>query len=568
MRKPIGKGLLATAATAAIVISAGTALGAEGDLDPTFSSDGKLTLDVAEGGRADGLAIDGQSRVYLAGNYDPPGGADSGDFAVARFLSDGSPDTSFSGDGIVTLDGTGDGAPGDLDDANAVAIDKSGRVLVAGFDGGAVSEMMIARFSNTGVLDTTYGGGDGIATLDIGAAGGDSIDDIQLDGNDKLAVGGTSNLDFAVALFTVDGAPDTSYGGGDGHDTLNVNSLASDDRGQGIAIDSAGRVVLAGFTSLAANEENFAVARWTTAGVLDTTFSNDLPTPGRHIELMASEAAPDQQDLAEDVAIGASDKIIVSGFAEITGQGTQAAFLALTSTGAPDTSFSGDGKAFVGASSDEDRATGIALDGLGKLVFSGSSGPLASRQFLVGRLNPDGTPDNKFSGDGVQVTDIAAGEDFGEAVAIDPKTRRIVVGGRNGDFATGDFAAARYEAVPRCKGKVPTLAGTSKDDKLGGTAKADVIWTGPGKDQIKGNKGKDTICADTGNDNVVAGPGNDIALGGTGADRLSGNKGKDVLSGNKGKDTLLGGPGKDKLKGGPGKDLVKQGGVGKKKKKP
>src|SRR6266545_2934377 len=101
-----------------MLATAAAALGAEGDLDNSFSGDGRLVFNV-DNGRGEGVAVDSKGRIVEAGNIDPAG-ADQSDMAVARFLPNGAPDPSFSGDGLATLNG---GGGTNYDIANAVSID-------------------------------------------------------------------------------------------------------------------------------------------------------------------------------------------------------------------------------------------------------------------------------------------------------------------------------------------------------------------------------------------------------------------------------------------------------------
>ena len=164
-----------------LTLGAGSAVAAMGDLDPGFSADGKLVLDVTDTGRADAVAIDSQGRIVAAGTVNPPGG-DSSDFAVARFLPNGLPDASFSGDGFMNLDPAGDN---DADSANALAIDSAGRIQVAGSESGATTDAAVVRLLDNGTPDSSYGGGDGILIQDI-AAGAEVINGIALDSAGRL----------------------------------------------------------------------------------------------------------------------------------------------------------------------------------------------------------------------------------------------------------------------------------------------------------------------------------------------------------------------------------------------
>jgi uncharacterized delta-60 repeat protein len=548
--------LITAAALAAVAaISVGSALGNDGELDSSFSGDGKLVIS-GHSGQASSVTVDAKGRTLLAGWVDPPGG-DIRDLALERLLPDGSLDPSFSGDGVATLDATGTGG-GDV--GFAVAVAPSGKIFVAG-ETTSPEDSVIAAFTDAGVPDTSFGGGDGVFKQDIGSVSTDLLTSIVIDSAGRpVAAGSVGNAgmrNFLVLRLTTAGVLDTSFGGGDGHEDLNVNSVASNDFARGIALDSIGRILVGGDTMLTGGDENFAAARFTKDGVLDTTFSNDLPTPGRVIVLMALQNGTDDDDIAQGIVALPGDKVALAGEAD-TGPGLDFAVLRLTAAGVPDPAFSGDGKAYASLNPGDETAGGVTTDPQGRIVVAGTTDPPggADAEFALARFDNKGSLDTSFSGDGLTSTDLGPGADRGLGVAIDPVTKRIVAAGTEGSQSDPDIAVARYEGVPRCAGQVPTIVGTDDKDDLTGTKKGDVIAGGNGGDTIKAAKGKDTVCGGDGKDRIVGGSGNDTLYGNDGNDNILAGKGKDKAFGGKGKDKLKGGPGKDKLKGGPGHDFI------------
>ena len=89
--------ILAAVVTATIVASAaiGPVGAADGDLDPTFSGDGRVVSDFGFDDRADGVAVQPDGAIVVAGT------SCGGDFLVARYNPDGTPDATFDGDGHV-----------------------------------------------------------------------------------------------------------------------------------------------------------------------------------------------------------------------------------------------------------------------------------------------------------------------------------------------------------------------------------------------------------------------------------------------------------------------------------
>ena len=87
---------------------------------------------------------------------------------------------------------------------------------------------------------------------------------VQADG--KFVVAGTSDGNFVLARYGADGALDPSFSG----DGLVTTDLGGTDDGQGVAIQTDGKIVVAGGSG-----GNFALARYTTGGGLDPSFSGD-----------------------------------------------------------------------------------------------------------------------------------------------------------------------------------------------------------------------------------------------------------------------------------------------------
>jgi len=218
-----------------------------GDLDPSFSGDGRQTTDFA--GRFDGgsdVALQPGGKVVVAG------GSNS-DFALARYNADGSLDTSFSGDGKETTD-----FAGDSDSAWGVAVQPGGKVVVAG---GSNSDFALARYNADGSLDTSFSD-DGKQTTDFGG-GFDYGSDVAIQPDGKIVVVGEGAGDFALARYDADGSLDASFSG-DGKQTTDF--AGGYDGGRGVALQPDGKIVAVGSAG-----SNFALARYLGAARPDCT---------------------------------------------------------------------------------------------------------------------------------------------------------------------------------------------------------------------------------------------------------------------------------------------------------
>ena len=248
------------------IVVAGTANGRfavarydpDGTPDATFGGDGSVRTDVAAGyDNAAGVAIDAGGNIVVAGT-----GGD-GSFALVRYGPDGTPDPSFGGgDGVVTTDLT-DG----YDSANAVAIDAEGNLVVvgeAGFCCEYTGRLGIVRYEPDGDLDPTFGG-DGTVITNLSPtddAGGDVA--IQPDG--RIVVAGTEGFDglrsrFALARYTDAGTLDATFGG---NGWIVTSFSRGFDAAHAIAIQPDGAIVAAGGSYPDPNGLNgrFALARY------------------------------------------------------------------------------------------------------------------------------------------------------------------------------------------------------------------------------------------------------------------------------------------------------------------
>src|SRR3954449_4640609 len=129
---------------------AGQAQAAPGDLDSSFSLDGKQTTDFAGSANfGQAVAVQADGKIVVAGSSDE--GATGSDFALARYNGDGTLDSSFSDDGKQTTAFAGSSN----DFGSAVAVQPDGKIVVAGNSAqGATNEhFALARYEGGGPSD-------------------------------------------------------------------------------------------------------------------------------------------------------------------------------------------------------------------------------------------------------------------------------------------------------------------------------------------------------------------------------------------------------------------------------
>lgn len=329
--------------------------------------------------------------------------------------------------GTLTSIGTGDDA------GWGMAIQSDSKIVVVGHShNGTNFDVAVVRYNADGTLDTSFDT-DGRVTTPIGGAD-DFASAVAVQSDGKIVVAGRSdagggNFDFAVLRYNTDGSLDTTFNG-TGIATLNIGTL---EFGDAVTIQPDGKIVVAGRTQ----GPNFDIAliRYNTDGTLDTSFDTDgwVTTP-----------VGAGNDYAKAVKVQAGGEIVVAGFYN-NGANNDIAVLRYLSNGSLDTTFDGDGIATtaIGAGGDEAHALVIQPDG--KIVVAGYSHNGSNNDIAVVRYNTNGSLDSSFDGDGRVITAIGAGEDTASSIALQ-STGEIVVAGKSSNGANTDFAVVRYQS--------------------------------------------------------------------------------------------------------------------------
>lgn len=335
-------------------------------------------------------------------------------------------DPSFGNVGKVQTDF------GANDRASSVAIQSDGKIVVAGDTGlGISTDFAIVRYNADGSLDATFGNG-GKVTSDLGDFDKALAIAIQSDG--KVVVAGhTGFADFALARYNADGGLDSSFGAGG----MVTTDFGGFDQARAIGLQGDGKIVVAGNGGMNAFGLNsFALARYSSDGSLDPTFDQD--------GLLIAPFAVN--DGASALAIQPDGKIVAAGFAQEFGPSIDFALARFEADGTLDPNFDADGKVttdFGGF----DSASDLAIQSDGKLVAAGrETSVFGVSDFALARYNADGSLDTSFDADGQVTTDFIGDLDeaYGVAVQTDGK---IVAAGITVLSVGGDaFGLARYNA--------------------------------------------------------------------------------------------------------------------------
>ena len=452
--------------------------------DPSFGSGGRLTLDLGPNDIANAVAVQSDGKIVIAGTS-----GNDGDFVIARLNPNGVLDSTFDDDGVryidfngrrdvatditvlsngrIVVSGTSTDDTGssfavarlNADGSNDTSFATTGQRLVAVGTDATSSDMLINPFGDIylggtsggdfavvrldpfGVVDKGYGV-NGIRTVDLG--GTDVATSINLLNDGRLYIAGYTNAanpaatsnDFVTVRLSADGE---LVDFGFGTTTLNGNKASivdfgGDDQAFASALTADGGLVLAGTDG--GIDANFAVARLTAFGTLDTTFDTD----GQ------ATFAAGGLDVATSVLLDGSGRIFVGG-STTPDRSTDANFtvIRLTSSGTLDSTANSSRVLDFGGN---DVSSKLTLDASQRLVVVGKTSNnigiarLGSQPGIDPLLLVSGTPD----GSGVQYMPDTAGQFAkGEVFNVFPGftgTIRVATADINGDGVPDQIAGA------------------------------------------------------------------------------------------------------------------------------
>jgi uncharacterized delta-60 repeat protein len=296
--------------------------------------------------------------------------------------------------------------------AHSVTIDSQGRIVAAGYSAsGSTQGVALARYNPNGHLDSSFGEG-GEVTTDIAERGlGGPANSVAIDSRGRIVVAGYglhgSRGDFALARYWPHGGFDRSFSG-DGRLTTHFKGGGA---ANSIAIDSRRRIIAVGGGP---QVPNFALARYKASGRLDRSFGGN----GKVLLDFGRSSA-------HSVAIDSRGRIVAVG-----GGHGKFALARYKPNGNLDRAFSNNGKV-TGPLRVNAGAGFVGIDSRRRIVAVGGGGV---RSFLIARYKPNGSLDRSFGRHGKVKTDSAASSVW--SAAIDSRDRIVVAAGH----ATGVLA--------------------------------------------------------------------------------------------------------------------------------
>jgi uncharacterized delta-60 repeat protein len=395
--RPSQEAALAEATTAAYgialqpdnkLIAAGTALNQfalarfnpDGSLDLNFDEDGKVTTSIGANAAGAGVVIQSDNKIVVAGTA-------GSDFALARYNSDGSLDSDFGADGIVTT------TFGVIAAGSGLVIQPDGKLVLAGTAG---DDFAVARYNLDGSLDPGFDF-DGVVTTGFGTAADAAGAVLQPDG--KIVLAGTVGESyyencFALTRYNLDGSLDAAFGGGG---KVIAGYIGDYSYANAVTMQSDNKIIVAGFQGVYFGA-TFTLLRFNPDGSLDTTFGEEGIV---HTDLAG------EYDYAYAVTMQPDNIIIAAGGAGIFCQ----CDFPYTDFGMA--RYHPDGSLYSVVTTDisgiNDWVYALLVQPDGKIVLAGGGLHVwggTPREFAVARYTPSGNLDTSFSNDGIVTTDF------------------------------------------------------------------------------------------------------------------------------------------------------------------
>jgi len=416
-----------------VLLCAAQAAAKAGDLDTTFANQGIFAATALS--EANAVAMQSDGKIVVAGT-----GADNGDTLI-RLNTDGTLDSSFGSGGIANF------TPQQISFGFfALSIQSDGK-MVAAADGalnGREAVMQVARVNTDGSLDTSFGSGGFTSAVAFPLESGNLA--LQPDGKILVAAGidNPNGEPSEMARFTASGALDATFGGGAG-----VVNLAYPGPTQ-IAVQTSGKILVAsgGAARLIFQAQPAAqpgsITRYNSNGTVDKTFGS----AGTVASVASASSLLVQSDGKIVVAGSLTSKLNTPGTANDVGFG----IIRYSSNGVLDSSFGAKGVAMVdfGVNAPVSGAFALAIQSNGDLVAAGAAGGTVFENKIVSafglaRFTSAGKLDTTFGSNGTVITTVATGQySWVDSLAIQSDGKIVAAGTSQFGTSSSEGYVARY----------------------------------------------------------------------------------------------------------------------------
>lgn len=410
-------------------------------LDNTFGTNG-LVVTTPQIGEAIALARQADGKIVTAGRVI---GDATHQFELIRYNGDGSLDNGFGIGGIVITQVSF------LSTATAIAIQPDGKIVAAGTyhtgDFANIYHMAVVRYHADGGIDSTFGT-NGLVMPELGFS--EEINDMVLQPDGKIIVAGAIANDlsgaesFMLARFNSNGTLDSGFGtSGVTTTSVNISSEIVD-----IELLPNGKIIAAGRESLyddppVPDYVNFAIARYTTQGILDNTFGSN--------GIVVTDVAAGAPDMLQSMIVQPDGKIVAAG-----SSGNNQCLVRYQNDGSLDNTFGTSGKIIRPG---PPAVLHLALRNNGKLITAGTMiGMVGSADFMLNGYLSNGAIDTNFGLNGTVLTNFPTvipegANDLSNCILIAPDGKIIVAG--SSDM---HVALARYTVNDQTSVNSPLLS--------------------------------------------------------------------------------------------------------------
>lgn len=352
----------------------------------------------------------------------------------------GSLDTCFGSNGIVATSIS----PNNW--ATGIALQPDGKSVVAVHGAnpdGVGSDFYAARFDAAGNLDPTFGGTGVVRLQFTSCADAEFVYAIAVQSDGKILLAGyayikSSTYGFAVARLNSDGSLDSTFGNA-GRVFFGFSQSAIL---RAITLQLDRKIVLAGSQGM-----DFALARLNSDGTLDNTFGAGGKVVVQTVRSSTDTLGAFGANAVLIQTVNGQERVLAAGMRPATNKlSRDFALLRLTPSGALDTSFGSNGQVYTDFYGYMDRVDALAVVG-NSIIAAGlarRNTSVEGADFGLAKYTLDGDPDSAFGMGGKVVTDILGTENYIEGIAVQTDGKIVAGGNSFPNNSSGDFVLVRY----------------------------------------------------------------------------------------------------------------------------
>ena len=325
------------------------------------------------------------------------------------------------------------------DKAYGVVIQPDGKIIVAGYSTSTLTgkDFTVVRYNTDGSLDNTFGT-NGIVTTDLLLVSEDIAYSVALQTDGKIVLAGYcdngSNRDAALVRYNSNGVLDNTFGT-NGIVLTDFENLQQDEIKTVKIHPLSGKIVVGGSSAISSSVGKPVLARYNSDGSIDSSFNNT------GVKLLWVALNDNNRIFSvEDLVIESNLKISCVGYRKQISTSIVIEYWAarVLGDGNMDTSFSLDGVLQYDDGSGSSSAHGLLLNTNQDMVLCGSRQYNGNYSFRSLKINQNGT----ISNPSVYYTNYVTGTHKAYKIAEENNGKYIFVGS-TGSVSNNSFAVAR-----------------------------------------------------------------------------------------------------------------------------